>query len=800
MNNSPYLSFFFIYILFQTTNCLFFKSKNMNINLKEILREINQQEKLGDPNDCLVSESEARIILKEKYNINPDYLDIDQNIRFILGKCNPVIYVPGLYASRMVATINCPVLKKDFLHFIKMRLYCGETICANEENEYEEYVIFPAIFDSPFQIRVSEGINKYTACQGYFYSFYNSRNECPEHNCEYSDGVRISYYGGTKKTKNESRCGIKALEDIIYGSNLLPAFITNRLTEANFYVMIQDYRKMGIKDGFASAGISFDYRRYISTNKFFEDSFEYEINRLYRNTGKPVILISHSLGGLLILNQLIKIKPELKKKIKAFVPIVPPFAGASHLLEAYLYGLSDFNTVINILDITKIVVEMSYFSESLYFSRAPVVAELRPQDGVLRALEKPEYAKLKLALEELINVEKECWDKNCPKEKVKDMTKNLYEVFGDDFPSLGDEDCQLDEEELLNIKNNKGKDKLTGTFTRRCITNLYNIFNCPFLLYEKDFGTDNVSAEQIKDLCGVFNSSLLYLTGTETSKPKNYKEIFEINNKSNLNNLKENKKTHLDSLFVNHAKYPLNFKEFHELLNEYNSKYAERYNKTLTKDDFDTEEEFQKKGERNIEYVQNNSQIQDLPIPTVDTYIFYTNYHTTDISFVYDNSKKDKPTFDDNENLVCGGDDTVPNFSTMLTGMKWLYEKKMNNLPQEIKLIEYCSLASNKGNKYGYDRSTFKNKTFIGLPCDCLNPDYKSFNDIDCTHAAIPQDSYVIDMIKKEIIFDENNLNVFSEDKRNAIKRYNKSIDYEQTCNEALYFFHRDDMDPVDWF
>ena len=132
--------------------------------------------------------------------------------------------------------------------------------------------------------------------------------------------------------------------------------------------------------------------------------------------------------------------------------------------------------------------------------------------------------------------------------------------------------------------------------------------------------------------------------------------------------------------------------------------------------------------------------------------------------------------------------------------MKWLYEKKMNNLPQEIKLIEYCSLASNKGNKYGYDKSTFKNKTFIGLGCDCLNSDYKSFNGNDCTHAAIPQDSYLIDMIKQELIFDENNLNDFSEDKRNAIKRYNKSIDYEQTCNDALYFFNRDDMDPIDWF
>ena len=126
MNNSIQISFSLIFIifinitLFQFINCHFFKSEKMDIDLKEMLREQINQEKLGDTNDCLVSEEEARIILTEKYNINPDYIEIDQNIRFILGKCYPIIYLPGLFASRMMATINCPVLKKDFLHFVKM--------------------------------------------------------------------------------------------------------------------------------------------------------------------------------------------------------------------------------------------------------------------------------------------------------------------------------------------------------------------------------------------------------------------------------------------------------------------------------------------------------------------------------------------------------------------------------------------------------------------------------------------------------------------------------------------------------
>ena len=760
----------------------------MEYNIKDLLND--SKKKLGETNECLVSVEEARKILQERYNINPEYVDIDQNMRFILGKCNPILHVPALYATRLVATINCPIFKKDFLNFVKMRLFCGNTVCSDETNTNEEYVVFPAVFDSPFQIRVTENVNKYTACQGYFFKFYNSKNECPEGNCEYSDGVRISFYGGTKKTKSESKCGISAQEDVIYAGKIIPTSIINKITSQNAYVMIQYFRNIGYKDGFSAAGIPYDYRRYIHSYKFFENAFEYEINTLYRNTGKPVVIITTSHGGLLTLNELIKVSPGLKKKIKCFIPIVPPFAGSSHLLHAYLYGLGDFNTEINIKDLIKIKIQMTYFSESMYFSQTPVVAELRPQYGVINALQKPEYYKLKLALEELIAIEKECGAKNCPSEKVKNMTKNYYEVFGDDFPSLDDEDCQLDENDIQNYNLNKNN-KLGATYTRKCLTNVYDVLKCPFILYEKDF-CYNVPSEHMKELCGIYNSSLLYLMSKDICKPQTFKEILGINKE-------EEKKISLDTIFEGNAKYPYNYEEFGILLEEYNRNYAEIYNKTLTKDDFETEEEFQKKGQRNAEYVAKNSLIQDLPIPPVDTYVIYGNYYVTDVGFVYDTINKNKETFDSDEYLSSGGDGTVPNFSSFLTGMKWLYDKKINNLTQNIKLIEYCSLMAKEGNKYAYNKDTFKNKTFVGLTCSCINPDYKSYNGNDCAHSTIIQDNYLLDMLKNEFAFDENNNN-FNENIKKAIKLYNKTINYEQTCNEALFYFNIEDMDPIDWF
>ena len=784
---------FLINIPLSTTNQNnFFRT----IDYKEMLSEHKEQSAFSEEtkNKCLVSESEAYTILKEKYNLNPDYITIDQNIRFILGKCNPVMYVPGLYASRMVATINCPVLKHDFLNFVKMRLFCGNTICPDDSDEIEEYVIFPSIMDSPFQLRVTKNVNKFTACQGFFYSFHNSKNECPEENCRYSDGIRISYYGGTKQTKDESQCGIYAQENILYAGKMLPPLITNKLISAGLYVMIQNFRNMGYKEGFSAAGISYDYRRYIHSNKYFENAFIYEINRLYRNTGKPVIIISHSLGGLFTLANLLRLREDIRKKIKSFVPMVPPFAGASHLIEAYLYGLREFDTEIKIGNIYDFKVELTPFAESLYFSYAPVVAELRPQFSLIQELNKAEFSKLKAAMKELIEVEKECWDKNCPSEKVKNMTKNYYDVFGDDFPLLSDEDCQLSQDEIEEIQNNKNNNVNSHKF-RKCLTNLYNIFNCPLVLFEKKFSTE-VPAQHMLDLCNIYNSSLFYLSPPSENQceNKNYKEIFNIKDKANKEEI-----TPLESLFDGNAKYPYGFDEFNILLDEYNSKFAEKYNKPLSKDDFYTYEEFQKRGKLNIEYNRKNNLLTGYPISPVDTYIFYGNFQETDVGFVYDDRKKQKKKFDNNEYLTMGGDGTVNNYSGMLTGMKWLYEKKTKNLPQTIKLIEFCSFAGKEG-KYAYDKKTFKDKTYVAISCDCINPDNKSFNKKDCNHSASPQDIYIINLIKDEIITDEKNLEDFNDNKREAIKNYDSNLDYEQTCNDALYFFNRDDMDQVDWF
>ena len=100
----------------------------------------------GKTTDKLISE--AKKILLEKYNINMNEKNIDEKVRFILGKCNPIILVPGIFSTRLSIKIYCKKLyekDKDFLK--KMRVFCMDNLCKNINEEKEEETLFLRFFD-----------------------------------------------------------------------------------------------------------------------------------------------------------------------------------------------------------------------------------------------------------------------------------------------------------------------------------------------------------------------------------------------------------------------------------------------------------------------------------------------------------------------------------------------------------------------------------------------------------------------------------------------------------------------------
>ena len=249
----------------------------------------SEENGIFDTNECLVSKKEAKEILREKYKIVLTK-DPDVNIRYILGKCSPVIFIPGIYATRLVLRVNCKKLKEnDTIKFMETRIFCGNSVCKNEDSEYKEYVLWPVVIGSPFTL-ISVENNKYSSCLGYFLQFFNNKDECPANEngpvCQYSDYVRVTYYGGTDKTVKESKCGLRAVRNILStGSKLVDEAIGFGASKI-YGEMITKFKRMGYREGFSMWAIPQDYRIFAATNKFVEKAYAYQIEQLYNNTGK----------------------------------------------------------------------------------------------------------------------------------------------------------------------------------------------------------------------------------------------------------------------------------------------------------------------------------------------------------------------------------------------------------------------------------------------------------------------------------------------------------------------------------
>lgn len=700
---------------------------------------------------------EAEEILLTKYGITLEKKP-DEKIRFILGKCNPVILIPGLYATRLVFTINCKkfIKENNGKQVIEARLYCQDTICADEENEEEEHVIFPALFKSPFTL-IASSTNKYSGCLGYFEQFFNQKNECPKTEdgsdlCYYSDAVRVSYYGGTEQTEKEGQCGLKAIKNVVFtGISTYLDDIVNAGGSKVFAEMVKDLDKLGYSKGFSYGGVPQDFRRFTSTNKFALDSLKYEINRLYENTGKPVVIVSHSHGSIQALNFLIRTDEDLLKKIKKFVPITPPFAGASKLVDIFLHGAHEFDFELKIFD--KLIVKAGFdtFGQSILYQAIPTIAELRPLSVFSSLMKDNKYNLFNEAIQERLELEKECRNKNCDATFIEEHSKIFSSIFSD-LPSYEDEECRLD---------NSYDSKAKNVFDKPCRSEMHNQMLCP-LMYMVNQTT---SSKILEELCGMRNSSLLY------------------NEDCKLNPI-----ACLDSIYK-YSPYPYENPKFDELAAIFNKKYSKKFNVTIDRSFFEDKETFQKKMLRIVDHHRNITLTDSLPIPPVDTLLVYSSVIPTKAAFIFNPKKEEQ--FTPEEILFKGGDGTVPNWSSYLTGLKWLYDKRINDLPQKITVVEYCSTLGKPGTKYAYDKT--KEKDFYAIGCDCINDDFKSYKSYKsnieksaCQHSTVLSDEVLRELIKDEAFIDKENLDNFSNSKKVSIINYNENRDYEQECNSDL--------------
>ena len=593
--------------------------------------------------------------------------------------------------------------------------------------------------DGPFGFAKSFVGNKnlYNACFSFFMTIFNN-DECPlgKNICTKSNYIKVMFDGGTYNSFQNSKCGTEAIRDVFITNQ----FFSNYIDYSKIYGEINELLiNLGYSYGFSFGGIPNDFRKFVATNTFATNVFRYMVESFYNNTGKQVIIIAHSFGNLVTLHNLVsKENEDLIPKIKKFVSIGPTFGGSTKLLNGYLHGLKDFDHALDII-------YFDPFGQSLLFKSVPTVTELRPQPIFAKLLKIPKYNDFVDAIVERITLEKMISKKNYDDSTIKIMSEKFDKLFISYFPSLTDYIC----------KNNN--DITTNPIQRKCFANIFNVFDCPMVVTLDNL--DNTG--DIENYCNKNDENLYY-----------------------INEIGEERKS-IEELLTK-GRYTFGMPEMKEFFKEYNKNLKQyKLDKNLNYSDFETEEEFRKENLLQIEHFKNISLIQDLPIPPVDTDIIYTSAIDT---MTGEFLKKDD-ILKNGKKIISGGDGTVSTWSTLLVGLKWIYDKKMDDLPQNIRLVEYCSkLIQNK--HYG------ESSKFVPLDCKCLKDDGKTYTDFDdCDHQKMLLDPSLLSYIYRVIFNNKNNISL---DRINAAKEALVTKNYENICNLQLLKFTNCTDQPVD--
>ena len=434
------------------------------------------------------------------------------------------------------------------------------------------------------------------------------------------------------------------------------------------------------------------------------------------------------------------------KKIKKFVAIAPPYAGATKLLDAFLHGLNDWNKEIDIMGRKIKITNYNIFGQQFMYKTLPTITELRPLSIAQKLFTDSKYSELGAALKARIDTEKECKATNCAASTLQQKTAKFDAIFKGYFPSLTDSECAFES----SIGGN------ANTYNRKCYTNIYNIAECPTLV------TSSVRPTQQ----GLDNDEYCGKTG-----PNYYYQGDCVNGRNCL-----------DNMYSAANKCPYVFKNteaINYLLNRFNDNFSSQFGR-LDSSYFDSYSQIRDGVKASIKFQDDTSYIKDLPLPPVDTDLVYASYSpTTNMVVVNDDD------FSAGGNVLTrGGDDTVPAWSSLLTGLKWIYEmKKDSSYKNKIRLVEYCSRLASSG-QYKYDAN--KQQTFVALGCDCISSknEYKDSTG-SCTHAAMINDDVMIDYVNS-IVDDPKEKAEVTATKKVAVNSYNSNIDYTNVCDRDL--------------
>ncbi|QDZ22313.1 phosphatidylcholine-sterol acyltransferase [Chloropicon primus] len=162
-------------------------------------------------------------------------------------------------------------------------------------------------------------------------------------------GVLTRVFGGKgseKGTKVANRKGVEVRPKEFGGlggiTNMLSAFGTTFAVD-KMTSFVRGLQRHGWVEGETLFGAPFDWRYAPTASSKVREDFNRDLTALveecFRKTGLPVVLVSHSLGGLMTTKFLLS-KPGWWKQrfVATFIPMSVPWAGAQRSTQAILIG------------------------------------------------------------------------------------------------------------------------------------------------------------------------------------------------------------------------------------------------------------------------------------------------------------------------------------------------------------------------------------------------------------------------------------------------------------------------------
>lgn len=254
-------------------------------------------------------------------------------IEFSKGKCSPFVIVPGLFTTKLVVEIDCPVLKQEHKDIFNI---CGWNACSKKFYEFwkkvprkEYWLWIPDIF-GPMSIFQHHEEKNY--CWVNIIKLAVNLDKPIEDSVVEPKGFKVKMFGHSEETFNKFECGDGTTKDLM-GYEWL------EVQESRYLKMFYQFmRDRGYVPGLTYQALPFDFRRSYKANNLALN-FKSNIERLSKITGKKVAIIGHSLGNVNVYYQLLQLDNEFKAKyIKVWMPVGSALGGAIQDYNAIIGG------------------------------------------------------------------------------------------------------------------------------------------------------------------------------------------------------------------------------------------------------------------------------------------------------------------------------------------------------------------------------------------------------------------------------------------------------------------------------